>query len=239
MNLALVQLTPTERGRSACLQQALHAIDEAADFDPTPDLVVLPGHAATGGAMPGKSWTRAMTDITVEALCGKVREWGVYASAGVAVRAHERVTGAVILIDPSGDVVTWCENEKLGLPHAYEGVETPLGRLGLVNVDGMDVHALRSDSAPADIVIVPVGHELSSRRRRLLRELVDPASSLGVVLGSSFRIVVRPGSRRDEEADDGDWGTAVFDGGGRRLAGSTHGSSMVRITLPVCGAPAK
>jgi len=105
MRIAAVQLRITPTSRTFTLQSALEAIDEAAETDPAPDLIVLPAYCdvfsiASGGSTPGERLHgQAM------AACGvRARSWGLFVALGIAERGADRPFVTGILLDRDGDV---------------------------------------------------------------------------------------------------------------------------------------
>ncbi len=85
MRIAVVQLAVDPARRTVTFQHALHAIDQAAECDPAPDLILLP---AFGDVLAVMSGNEAVTDRPagpVVAACGlRARQWGVFVALGFA-----------------------------------------------------------------------------------------------------------------------------------------------------------
>ncbi len=105
MRIAALQLRIDPTSRTVTLQSALRAIDEAAETDPAPDLIVLPAFCdvftiASGGSAPGERiHGQAM------AACGlRARSWGLFIALGLAERAPTRPFVTGLLLDRDGDI---------------------------------------------------------------------------------------------------------------------------------------
>lgn len=153
MRLALVQVELEGRGRAADLQRCTRAVDDAADQEPAPDLILLPGGLDMGGAAAGRTAEPAHQALVRETLAWKAREWGVYIAAGLHARSEDGWAPCGVLFDPDGDIVAATgelliadEGASPAMPRAWQ---TPFGAVGVWDWRMVD----QSPSPAAELVV--------------------------------------------------------------------------------------
>ncbi len=105
MRIAVVQLAVDPARRTVTFQHALLAIDEAAEQDPAPDLILLPAFGDVLAVMSGNEMIADRPAGPVVAACGlRARQWGVFVAMGFAERGPDRPYVAGVLIDRDGDL---------------------------------------------------------------------------------------------------------------------------------------
>ncbi|HNQ24132.1 MAG TPA: hypothetical protein PKK06_13680 [Phycisphaerae bacterium] len=124
MRVALVQLRFEAKGRAANTQRLLQAIDEAAQAEPPPDLLVLPGGCDSGGLLGERGYPAAQGQEFREVIAWQARQWGVYLAAGLHRTRGEGPVPVTLLFDPDGDVLSWAAPQMEPTP-----VPTPVGVL--------------------------------------------------------------------------------------------------------------
>jgi beta-ureidopropionase len=105
-----------------------------------PDLVVLPElittpYFCTSHAVDRTGWAQTIPGPATDLLGDLARELGCAIAFGMFERtAHDVTHNSVVLIDASGDVVTWRTPEGGGVP-AYRKMSLPAGMVGDVDID--------------------------------------------------------------------------------------------------------
>lgn len=107
MNLCMVQMRIAPGKRSGNLASAIRWLDEAAELNPSPDLIVLPECADLGGGQGTSdgAFIEPRGGTFVESLAERARVLGVYVAAGVTDTDGERSYSSSVLIDPDGDTI--------------------------------------------------------------------------------------------------------------------------------------
>ncbi len=105
MRVALVQIQLDPKSRAANLQVLDAAIDEAANANPAPDLIALPGACDTGGVSPARGGDQTALEVVKGNMALKAREWGVFMAVGLHVQCDDKWIPCAVLFDPDGDVV--------------------------------------------------------------------------------------------------------------------------------------
>ena len=140
MRVALLQIRLSPESVARNVQAIVGAIDRAANTNPPPDLLVLPGSLDTGGSVCAKEHTVAVLDGTKAAIVVKAREWGVFIAAGLGVIRDGDFHSTTVLFDPDGDALVKTgickgnnqddDGERLGL------LSTSVGDMGLFDYNG-------------------------------------------------------------------------------------------------------
>lgn len=146
MRVAVVQLPVQRAARTVALQAALAAIDEAADTDPAPDLVLLPAFRGVVDALAGDTTLCEDVHGQTTAGCGhRARTWGIFVALGMAARGPDRPYLTGVLMDRDGDIrlaqrqvsldASACE--VFGAGSGHETVDILLGRMALLVGDDL------------------------------------------------------------------------------------------------------
>ena len=163
MRVAVAQIKLYAGQRSRNLGSVTRAVVRAAEHDPAPDLIVLPGACDLGPAIfdPG-FLTPAMCQGFAETLGALAREWGVWIAAGYAVMTGGQVGASATLLDPDGDVYI---RSVGGNPARNGRGQTPRGATRLVvRSTALGAVALQPGTAVdiaaagghVDLIIIPV-----------------------------------------------------------------------------------
>ena len=188
MIVALLQLGLNARSRAVNIQGLTTGIERAAQADPAPDLLVLPGACDTGGIAPDSHWSQAGVDGIAQTIAWKAREWGVFIAAGLHHRSGAGITPHGVIFDPDGDIVT--RSEASGGSRDQEAVgpvepwSSAVGSMGVVTPAG-DLPWARyvPEEHPGLFVACPVGPAATTKQRRareaFLTALGDGSPSTG------------------------------------------------------------
>ena len=178
MRVALLQPELDVRMRAANLQSLVRAIGRAAQQEPAPDLVILPGGCDTGGVAADRGYPAALRQGFREAIAHQAREWGVYIAAGLH---HSPANGSevgALLFDPDGDLVALT---ALGAARGEEPVPqvalytSPVGTLGVslgVIIELSDAPEPAEPGAPiapaptGALIAVPIATTTTARKTR-------------------------------------------------------------------------
>lgn len=140
MRVALLQIRLSPESVARNVQAIVGAIDRAANTDPAPDLLVLPGALDTGGSVCTTDHTAAVLDGTRSAIVAKAREWGVFIAAGLGVIRDGDLHSSAVLLDPDGDVlmnIGDCESDDPGAGGECPDLfSTSVGDIGLSDLNG-------------------------------------------------------------------------------------------------------
>lgn len=131
MNVVLVQCMLDPGSHAGNLQRLIRAVDFAADGDPSPDVVVLPGACDSGGALL-RSPAEAVLQASRALLAWKAREWGVYLACGLHEPLGRRNLRYAALFDPDGDLLCRAPLRPIGETDELVMVRTPIGWLGVL-----------------------------------------------------------------------------------------------------------
>ena len=104
MKLALVQFALHVGKRSRNFAKARDMIQQAAEHDPSPDIIILPGVCDVGDQSATMAvLTRAMCQGFAQSMATLAREWGLWIACGHAMIRGVRRETVVSLFDPDGD----------------------------------------------------------------------------------------------------------------------------------------
>ena len=171
MIVALVQLRLNARSRAANVQGLTTGIERAAQANPAPDLLVLPGACDTGGAAPGSDWSQAGVDGIAQTIAWKAREWGVFIAAGLYHRSGEGITPHAVIFDPDGDIVArsgaWGSPEEQQAVGPVELWSSAVGSMGVVTpqVDASWASYVPEEN-PGLFLAFPLGPAATTGQRR-------------------------------------------------------------------------
>lgn len=144
MRIAVAQLAVETAKRTLTFQRALQAIDDAAEKDPAPDLIVLPAFCDVLSIRSGNMEIIERRAGPTVAACGlRARQWGVFAALGLAERGTEKPYVTGLLLDNDGDL---CLAHRQGVFHSkadqrFAGADDPsvtevmLGRFAILTGD--------------------------------------------------------------------------------------------------------
>lgn len=212
MRVAVVQLEVDTSSRSKTLQQAMRAMDKAAEMDPAPDLIVLPAFVDT--CVDSVDSVLEGTHGASVAACGfRARSWGVFAAMGFAERARPlpRLNG--ILFDRDGDhrLIQPLTRAGKSLSGRYdvstaplEIIEVLLGRIAvLVDDDIVDETSWREVvAAGAQLIVGTIGAGVISEKSidatltKLAKQFNRPCVVADVTTGGKKAVVRRHGVSR-------------------------------------------
>ncbi len=188
MRVAMAQVRLDHASRSATIQDIMSAVDRAADTDPAPDLVVLPGGCDGDGR-----GNAAVRESVVEAIAHRAREWGVYVAAGMHGVAQREA--CALLFDADGDMVACTSELSAGEPDSdVSNVvihESPCGAIGVVEATSIGYRQACESTAGCEAVMaVPIpdrGNERSAAARANIESFLLPAP---VASGAHWAVVL-------------------------------------------------
>lgn len=131
MRLAICQINirPNERSYNLCI--AREAVREAAEHDPAPDLIALPGVCDMGvDPQHAKGLTRAMCQGFAQSVATMAREWGVWIACGHSMVVGDRSAAVVSLFDPDGD--TFVRFPRIGLTDGGDKIIPVASGIGVI-----------------------------------------------------------------------------------------------------------
>lgn len=210
MNIAVIQLNVHPMSRAATLQAALHAIDHAADADPSPDLIILPAFADVDRLRRREAeFIERLCGPTFAAMGQRARSWGVFIAYGQAECEGENHYATTALIDPDGDRLfahrqTVFPSDGPFTPgEGFASAETILGRLVLMMGDEAiheEAWTRAAASCPALIVATAFNNSPDANATETLREraarhgtafaLADVVGGIGSVVMDADGLIV-------------------------------------------------
>lgn len=146
MRVAVVQLEVETTQRTLTFQRALRAIDNAAEKDPAPDLVLLPCFCDVPAVMTGNLEIIERLAGPTVAGCGvRARQWGVFVSLGIAEWGPERPYATGVLVDRDGDlrlahrqcVVGKTFRDRFAIGEGVVATDILLGRVAVLTGDDL------------------------------------------------------------------------------------------------------
>lgn len=178
MNVCMLQILLEPLKRSANLARAIERLDQAAELDPVPDLIVLPERSDLGEFTdpPESALLEPRGGTFTESLAERARALGVYIVVGITDQDGDRLFSASALIDPDGDfllrhrrIAPDSSDTNTSAPGSQLRVlGTPLGKIGLLT--GLDLwHKPLIESLAlmgADLIVVTGGPGGKGHRTR-------------------------------------------------------------------------
>lgn len=192
MRVAMAQVRLDDASRSATIQDIMSAVDRAADTDPAPDLVVLPGGCDGDGRA-----TAAVRESVVEAIAHRAREWGVYVAAGMHGGAQREA--CALLFDADGDMVACSSQSNAGEPDSDASNvvihESPCGAIGVVDPTSIGYGQACESTAGREVVMaVPIPDRVG-KRSAAVRANIESFLLPAPVGGGAYWAVVLPAQR--------------------------------------------
>jgi predicted amidohydrolase len=235
--------------RSANLARAIERLDQAAELDPVPDLIVLPERSDLGefSEPPEPALLEPLGGTFTEALAERARALGVYIVAGITDRDGDRLFSASALIDPDGDfllrhrrIAPDSGDTNTAAPGLQLRVmETSVGVIALLT--GLDLwHKPLIESLAlmgADLIVVPGGPGGKGHRSRGKKRAVP--ESLSTVCGDTkTAIVATAAAALPDRASGRSTGPYSFciDGRGRTAVSDDTGGELMLQAKVVFGA---
>lgn len=238
MRVALVQVRLDPKSNAANVEQLCAAIDRAAEGDPAPDLLVLPGACDTGGAAPRSGWRPAVLEGVLESIAWKAREWGVLVAAGLHVSHEETFVPCAALFDADGDIVARSAaaasraRSEAGAP--AETWSSSVGDVGVLDpsVAGSGEERITT-GVGGTLIAVPVCSAASGARRRAAEaNIARLRQKPGPGRGLYWAVVTASGSPWANDA--GGPGTFVTGPDGVLLASASDpGETIVYVDVPL------
>jgi len=238
MRVALLQTKLDAKSRAANIQGLIAAIHRAADTDPAPDLLVLPGGCDTGGAAADRGLSEPVSQTVRETIAFKAREWGVYIAAGFHVQRDDVWVPSAVLFDPDADVVAigvqQTDNDAESAPPALFW-SCALGRIGVFEPSASslppDVDSLGTEGA---FIALPTGLAMTTKRRRAGKENVASLRDDSSVRGGAYWGVVSPAGAQKGSPDMNGPATFVCAPKGKLLAAAdTVEETIVFADVPL------
>lgn len=191
MRACLIPMAIQPGKRSANLGRALDWMEQVADLESAPDLIVFPEGVDWGlfQAGPDPNLVEPRSGPFVESLADRARGLGIYVAAGVTELEDGHLFSCAVLIDPDGDTILRHRRITVGQdlgPSFSPGTrlqvrETPLGRCGLLVGDDVQQAPLVAALGlmGADFIIAPAGlsagNRPASENAEQLKSLSSPA----------------------------------------------------------------
>lgn len=239
MNVCMVQMRISAGKRSGNLASAIRWLDQAAELNPSPDLIVLPERTDLGGGKgtDNAAFIEPRGGTFVESLAERARVLGVYVAAGVTDTDGERIYNSSVLIDPDGDTILH-HRRISGGASAGDAVsrgswlglrDTTLGSIGLLTGSDLWQEAL-ADSLllmGAGLIVVAGGGG-GCGHRGPTKSRADPGA-LSRRCKRSGTAIVATAAAEPEVPGRGASGPYSFcmDGGGVLVAAAESGQEML------------
>lgn len=189
MRLALVQLRLTHESHSRTMQHLRAAVADAANTNPAPDLIVLPG-AADAESAPNAATLESMK----ESIAHLAREWGVYIAVGLRTLREKNPEACAVLFDADGDVVTQSPRTRgvdRPLSEWPDFHPSPYGAIGVVEPTARDgTRAFQSTAGGDRVMAVPVGGAMNKQSSRATPSAGSFFESISAHTAAHWAVVV-------------------------------------------------
>ena len=235
MRVALLQLRFQGRSRAANLQAVLAGIKEAAEAEPPPDLLVLPGACDAGGVAGAGRASTASRSIFCAALAAEAREWGVFIAAGMGEVAEDGGGPPALLFDPDGDVLA-----QVTLSASAATNTCPSWATTALGVVGLALPAAWAGQPPAPagaLIAMPIAAALAQRRARTDGRVASALLNDEQGRQDTYWALVAPAGPAAKSGEAQVSGTFLCDPGGAVLAqADTTDEIVVFAEVPLAAA---
>ncbi len=210
MRVALLQIRLNVKSAAANLQALNSAVDEAAQGDPAPDLLVLPGACDTCGAVRSpRGMGSANLEGAKENIAFKARDWGVFVAAGLHFPFDDRRGLCAVLFDPDGDIVARSgpasctkEGESAALPQIWT---SPVGEMGVFEPTSARLgEKSMLDYSGRAVIALPICSGLTVEHQRTAdANIATFRGNCAAGSGTYWAVVTEAGRRGSSDAEHG------------------------------------
>ncbi len=227
MRVAVVQMSIDDHSRSNNQRRAFALIAQAAELDPIPEVVCLPGCCDGDTIEPEEATSAGTSESFMEVLAGRAREMGVSLVVGFTEFDGEHTYDAATWCDADGDILTrhhricltkkdtarFRKGESIRIAHSLFG---PVGVL--VGTDACDGAIVASIAQMGATIIFAPCRGLDARQLdRLVRQATESgvwlvvADSVGPAGGGGCSRIIDPAGRIVCRAENDDEQILTYD----------------------------